>query len=253
MVSSNYQPTAKEEEFEKYHERLRSELNNANWHFRIWKYLREIEKDYLPELNQAPAFFNLTMDAHLLETIMRLNRFFDKDRRKRPLTIWEFLKFVEQNIGIFSEQAFEKRLRGKERYIVALSPQAEAMARIANERATFQRNKVTYQKVEQDRQKVEKLPKENLRKWRNKALAHIQKDYVLANISVFKRYPVKPQQIDQIIDTLDDVLNDYCVAYDSSTWAKELPGLETRIQAIMDAIRFKMQKGRKRYVKDNLE
>jgi len=209
MEAPNYQPTIKEKEFEKYHEKLRNELNIANWHFTICKYLKNIGKDYLRELNQAPAFFSLTKNAHLLETIMRINRFFDKDRRKRPLTIWEFLDFVQQNLDMFSSEAFEKRVRDRGRY---------------DEIAMRRRIEITCQKVVQDRQKLQRLPIHNLRKWRNRALAHTQKKDVLQNIDVFKEYPVEPQQIDEIIDTLHDVLNDYSAAYDASSRFKGLGG-----------------------------
>ncbi len=54
-----------EEEFSRYHEKLRSELNIVNWHFTVLKYIKEIQNDYLKELNQAPAFWGLTINAHL--------------------------------------------------------------------------------------------------------------------------------------------------------------------------------------------
>ena len=67
-----------EEEFSRYHEKLRSELNIVNWHFTILKYIKEIQSNYLKKLNQAPAFWGLTINAHLYAALMCLNRFFDK-------------------------------------------------------------------------------------------------------------------------------------------------------------------------------
>ena len=40
MNVSNGVSNNAEETFVKYHEELRGELNNANWHFTIWKYLQ---------------------------------------------------------------------------------------------------------------------------------------------------------------------------------------------------------------------
>ena len=230
MTVSNYKPTAKEEEFVKYHERLRDEINIANWHFAIWKYLWNLHKDYIDELNRAPAFFSLTMRAHLLATAMRLNKFFDKPEDN--ISIYEFLNFAEQNLDIFSNQAFEKRNRGDERYDIAV--------RIHTERTP----KITPELVKEHRQKIEKLPKHNLRKWRNKALAHIDKKSVLRGVDILKEYPVKIEQVDEIIDTIHDILNHYSAAYDGITWEKDLV-LEPGIQEVMDSIRFKTREERK--------
>lgn len=228
MTASSYKPTAKEEEFVKYHERIRDELNTAKWHFEIWKYLRNLIEDYHFELNQAPAFFGLTIRSHLFETVMRLNRLFD--RGGDIVSIYEFLDFVEQNLDVFSNEAFEKRMRGKETFEISMREHVE----------------IAPQKVEWDRQRIETLPLPNLRTWRNKALAHIDKKHVLEDIDVFERYPVKVEQIDEIIDTVHDVLNDYCCAYDDSTWSSHLP-LTNGIQYVVDSIRFRIEEERKRW------
>lgn len=218
---------AAEQEFSRYHSRLRSEINTANWHFAIWKYVRKIKNDYLYELNQAPAFFGLTRDAHLLSTLMRINKFFD--RRREHLSIRNFLDFVEENLDIFSKQAFAKRLRQQGRYD-AYFVQGHA--------------EITPQKVEQDREKVNQLPVSHIRAWRNKVLAHIETASVLRDINIMKEYPVKSGQIDDVINTLHAMLNDYSVAYDGITWEKDL-ALEHGIQTIVDAIRFESQQRRK--------
>lgn len=233
MTVSNHELTPKEKEFVKYHARLRGELNSANWHFAICKHLQELGKTYLDELNVAPAFFRLTRDAHALAAAMRLNRFFDKG--KGHLTVYVFLDFVEQNLDIFSNQAFEERIRGgKTSYEIAMRTHTE----------------ITSQIVEQDRQRLDQLPIDKLRKWRNKALAHIQKEYVLEDINVFKQYPLTPAQVDEIINTLHEILNRYSNAYESVTWSKELY-LEHGMQEVMEAIRFKIgEKSKRRLVDD---
>jgi len=226
MKTPDHTATA-EKEFSKYHNRLRSELNNANWHFAICKYIRSIRKDHLHELNQAPAFFGLTIDAHLLSTLMRMNKFFD--RKQEHLSIRNFLDFVEENLDIFSNEAFAKRLRQQGRYDAYF---VQGHAEVAPD------------KVEQDREKVNRLPVSHIRAWRNKILAHIETASVLSDIDIMKAYPVKSGQIDDVINTLHAMLNDYSVAYDGITWEKDL-ALEHGIQTIVDAIRFESQQRRK--------
>lgn len=222
-----------EEAFEKYHQELRGELNNANWHFTIWKYLQELIGTYHKELNQAPSFFGLTMHAHLLAALVRINKFFDKN--EKHLSIRKFLDFIEQNLNIFSNKAFEARMRniGKyESYIIK------------------EHSEITLQKVEGDRKRVDDLPVSYIRKWRNTTLVHIEAERVLRSIDIMKKYPVMQRQIDDIINTLDDILNEYLVAYDASTWAKDLP-IKYEIKGVVDAIRFKLTETRRqRYVSD---
>jgi hypothetical protein len=183
---------------------------------------------YIHELNIAPAFFGLTINAHWLDALMRLNKFFDK--QERHLSVYQFLDFVEQNLDVFSNQAFEKRVRDRETLDVVIQNHVE----------------VTSQMVEQDRQKLTQLPIRNLRKWRNMMLAHIEKESLLRDINVPKQYPVKVAQIDEIINTLDEMLNDYSGAYDANIWIKELP-LEGGIQRVMDAVRFSISEERKQW------
>jgi len=226
MTVSSYEPTAKEKEFVKYHERLRDELNRANWHFRICKHLRELGRTYRDEMNVAPAFFKLTMDAHLLATAMRLIKFFDKE--KSALTIYGFLSFVKQSLDILSKEALEKRMHSKEGCEIAMRTRTE----------------MTRQIVEEDIERVKQLPINNLKSLRNKALAHIEKAYVLKDINAFEQHPLLTNDIDEVISTLDEMLNRYSVAYEGVSWYKGL-SLEYGMQYVVDAIRFKIGEERK--------
>ncbi len=214
-----------EEEFSRYHEKLRSELNIVNWHFNILKYIKEIQNDYLKELNQAPAFWGLTINAHLFSALTRLNRFFDKKEKVKHLHMNGFLDFIRDNLQIFSKQAFERRLREQGRY--------DNLAEKFNGR-------IIDEKVEQDRQKIRNLPISNLKRWRNTVPAHIDRDYVIQKVDVAKKHPVKIKHVDQIINTLHEMLNEYCLAYDFSTHAKDL-SIEHGIKYILDAVKFKLK------------
>ncbi len=221
MTTSAYVPTEQERTFERYHDRLRGELNNADWHFEIWKYLQNLRKDYIRELNQAPVFFSLTMRAHLLETVMRLNRMLDNP--SNSMSVCKFLNFVEQNLDILSYKIFFKRVGGDE---IAVNKYRE----------------ITLTEIQKHRHQIDDLPKDNIRKWRDKALAHIDREYVQKEIDVFHEYPVDIKDIVKIIDTLHDILNQYLHTYNSSTWAKEV-SFEGGLQYVMDSIRFCVRKG----------
>jgi hypothetical protein len=220
-----------EETFEKYHQELRQELNNANWHFTVWKYLQELRGTYLEELNQAPSFFGLTMYAHLLAALVRINKFFDK--KEQHLSIRKFLDFVEQNLEMFSNEFFEARMRKKGKYETYI---------------VRDHREITHQKVRQDRRRISDLPVASIRRWRNAVLVHLEAECVVRSVDVMRTYPVKERQIDEIISTLDDMLNEYLVGFDASTWAKDMP-IKYEIKAVVDAIRFKLTEvGRQQYM-----
>jgi hypothetical protein len=214
-----------EDEFSKYHDKLRSELNTADWHFTVFKYITEVQNNYLKELNQAPAFWSLTINAHLYTVLMCLNRFSDKKEKVKHLHMDNFLDFIEQNLDIFSRQAFERRLRTIDRY---------------DEITARSYSKVTSEIVNQHRQKLKDLPISSLRSWRNTVLAHLDKDSVLQGVDITKKFPIKKKQIEEIIDTLDKILNYYSNAFGSSTWVRGLP-IQHGIQYTLDAVRFKLQ------------
>ncbi|MCJ7743669.1 MAG: hypothetical protein MUO99_03820 [Dehalococcoidales bacterium] len=213
-----------EEEFRKYHQRLRRELDEANWHFSVVKCISDNARDYLRELNQAPAFWSLTIKAHRYLCLMHLNNFFGKEAKDKHLHMISFLDFIEKNLNIFSSQAFERRLRTAGRY---------------DEIAAKFNSKIITEKVEQDRQKLEKLPIPSLKAWRNKILSHIDKNDIAQNVNIAKKYPIKTKQIAEIIDTLDDMLNGYSVAFDFVTHAKGL-AIEHGIDYILEAIRYRL-------------
>ncbi|MBN1862384.1 MAG: hypothetical protein JW790_01920, partial [Dehalococcoidales bacterium] len=149
MPISNKRPSA-EEEFLRYHNKLRSELNAAYWHFRVVEYIRELRGDYLRELNQTPSFWGLTIKAHVVSALTLLNRFFDKKEKVKHLHMQNFLDFIEQNKDIFSRRKFKKRLLLLGRY---------------DDLAAQFNSEITTDKIEQDRQRLRDLPISSLRAW----------------------------------------------------------------------------------------
>lgn len=215
-----------EEQFLKYHDRLRDELNRAYTHHEICKTLKMLTSSYLNEINTAPSFWGLTIDAHLFATIMSINRFIDE--HARAFRMKTFFTFIEKNFNIFSDEAYEKRLRNKG------YDDQDCIYWLKN------RTKVTHDIIERDKETIENLPARNLKDWRDKKLAHIDEIYVLTDATVSQESPITSADIDQIIGTLHDVLNRYSSAYDGSGWAIGAPaaGTSDQIVRILDSIKF---------------
>ncbi|MFC1943288.1 hypothetical protein ACFLWO_01755 [Chloroflexota bacterium] len=209
----------------RYHDRLWRELDEADMHFSVVKYISNASKEYLEELNQSPGFWGLTMNAHMYSTLMHLNNLFGKEAKEKYLHMRSFLDFVKENLAIFSREAFEKRLRAANRnYELA---------------AEFDLQ-ITCEKVEQDIAKLSILPIPSLKAWRNRILSHINKNDVAQNTPIEKKYLVKTRHIAEIIDTLDKMLNDYRLAFDFLGTSRGL-AIESGIKYILDAIRSDLQ------------
>ncbi|MFC1932692.1 hypothetical protein ACFLXU_03555 [Chloroflexota bacterium] len=228
MTASNDMHKA-EEEFVRYHDKLWRELDEANTHFSVVKYISNASKEYPEELNQSPNFWRLTMNAHMYSTLMHLNNLFGKGAKEKHLHMRSFLDFVKENLkensAIFSREAFEKRLRTANRnYELA---------------AEFD-SQITIEKVERDIEKLSKLPIPALKAWRNRILSHINKNDIAQNVNIEKKYPVRTKHVAEIIDTLDKMLNDYRLAFDFLGTDRVL-AIESGIKYIFDAIRSDLQ------------
>jgi hypothetical protein len=209
-----------ESQFIKYHDKLRSELSNISEHFEISNNLATLGRDYVPEINIAPTFFMLTLDAHRFATIMGINRLLDT--APHHLSLYKFLRFIKDNLSLFSDDCFQARL--------------QRMGRL-DELALRSRSSISVQSVEDDIQKLQNLPIPNVRRWRNEVLAHIQAASVLQEIKISTRYPVKMAQIGRAISTMHEMLNFYYLNFQSTTWVRSRL-TKGQAERVMDAIRF---------------
>lgn len=219
------------EYFQKYYDKLIWETIHARAHLKLWERLESYKASYLKELNQAPHFFTFTLKAHLDDVLVILSRILDRRRRGDPLSIWKFLDFAEQNLEIFSNEAFSQRMREKSNY---------------DEYWVKSHTPITQKEIEEDRQKLTGLQNtiNNLITWRDKVIAHIDRKFLLAGKIVSKEYPLQRQQLQEVIDTLFKILNRYSGAYTSSSYAEIFPG-EDDAQFVMDCIRSHIQERKK--------
>lgn len=165
---------------------------------------------------------------------MTLSRILDRRRRGDPLSIWKLLDFAEQNLGIFSNEAFSQRMKQKPDYEKYSEYQVES------------HTPITQKEIEEDKQKLLSLEHiiDNLIIWRDKVIAHIDRRFLLKGRIVSKEYPLQRQKLEEVIQALIGILNRYSAAYESSTFLEKFPG-EDDVQYIMDSIRFNIQEQNK--------
>ncbi len=216
-----------EEQFINYHDILRRELSTAYDHYVIAKSLRDFSQTRRSEFIEASDFFQLTITANLFATVMGINRFIDK--RRDCLQLRGFFKLIRNNLSLFSTSAFKKRLADKDK------SQGYIEDRVGSH------VEITCEIVNEDEIKLEKLPTGNLIQWRNKMLAHINKEQALKNINVIEANPVTVKEIDDVLTTLDEILNRYIIAYDGGGYDIRSPRVKSQVKDVMDAIKFYQQ------------
>ena len=219
-----------EDYFRRYYDRLIREVLNGRAHLKLWERLENYRAtDYLDELNQAPHFFHFTTKANLEDALLTLSRILD--RHEDSLSIWKFLNFAEQNREIFSTQAFHRRMQQKPNY---------------DEYWAESHKPITNNEINEDRQKLAKLEHviSNIKKWRDKVIDHMDRDVITKNKVISKEYPLKLKQLQEVIDTLFQILNRYSAAFESSTFAERFIS-EDDVQFVIDCIRFYTEEHRR--------
>ncbi len=226
MTTSEYKPTKEEKLFQKYYDKLIWETLFARAHLKLWKQLEGFKSTHLNELNQAPYFFTFTAKAHFDDSLMTLSRILDVSKGD-PLSIWKFLNFVEQHQEMFSTSAFRQRMKSNSNF---------------DGYWVESHISITLEVIQQHRQKLRGLAETigNVKRWRDKVIAHTDRKFYLQGKIVSKEHPLKAQRLQEVADTLFEILNTYSAAYNSSTFHNEF-ARENDIRDVMDSLRLRIQ------------
>ena len=221
-----------EEQYLIYMKRLRDELNTAYTYYEIAKSIREFRHTRQSDFNEAITFFQVTQNANLFATIISIFRFIDT--RTDTMQLHSFFELLRNNLDLFSTQAYRKRLEqgGRDEEDINHWTQLHV--------------EITKETVDADEERVRNLPVTNLIKWRHKKLAHLDKEQALNEVDVMQENPITVQEIDDILTTLDEILNRYSIAYDGVQWAIGLPPVRPQIEYIMDSLTFYRESKKRR-------
>jgi len=214
--------------FVSYLERLIGEIKKANLYFKAWKSINSYTREYHTELNQAPTFWGSARDAYLETALICLCRIVEEN--SDVLSIWKFLNFADANQGIFTTEAFSRRM----------------ISKVGYEEQIKSYRPITHKIIEEDKKRIKNLEPTiaNLKTWRVKVLAHIDKQFLNQEIDIVTAYPIKIEKIEKLIVTIMEVLNKYSAAYNSSRWLIDMP-FESGLQTVLDSIRFELKETRK--------
>jgi hypothetical protein len=219
--------TKEEDEFKKYYERLKRELHYTYWHFVIYKELDKARGEYKNELMQAPVFFSFSEHSHAVEAVMRVNRICEDN--PDSVNIFRLLDYAEANPAIFSEEFYKRR-----KTALGVPINGEILGR----------PRINREFINQQREQYSLMQKTNLKKMRNKVLAHIDKDDVKYNIYQYEKYFIEPDELESLINEVDNTLSILGLAFDGSFYNKELPQITGEMKNLMETIRCGIQQSK---------
>ena len=188
-----------EEKFEDYRTYLLKEAERLTTYICVYKQLHERQKDRLEIINISPAFFQIVIDSLFSVIVIWVDKLFCEKSERGLLN---FLTFCEHNRKIFAISELKRRRK------------------YPDDHWMLKREAITYQNIQEDKKKIkdiESLPSFKLR--RDKFHAHFDKEYFFDRSKISEDAPLKWKDLDQIIETIKDTINDYSASYDGNVHA----------------------------------
>ncbi|MFC1911705.1 hypothetical protein ACFLXG_00905 [Chloroflexota bacterium] len=192
------QITNKEKLFKAYLDRIQIELNFTYMHFVVLKTIDDVAERYQPELQVGSEFWGLARQSQFFDVMIRLNKICDN--HPNAVSIFSLLEFAEMNLDIFSEDNFMRR----------------------NPYSSYDDlTRISKKLLESHKKKYENFPQSNLKRLRNKVLAHMDKETVEQNHYPFEKWAVEIQEMEHLINNLVKTINLLAMAFERSRF---LPG-----------------------------
>lgn len=190
-----------EKKFEEYRASLVFEAQRLVSYIRLYCHLHERMQDRRSEMNIARGFFQVTLDALLAGIVLWVDKLFS---RKSERGFCNFLSFIENNHRMFNISELQRRKN------------------YPNSHWILNRPLITFETIQEDRRKIEKiesLPSFKLR--RDRFYAHFDKKYFFNKTKLTEDGPLKWKDLEQIINVMADILDEYSTSYDGQHYPLE--------------------------------
>lgn len=200
IILENYNYNTNELFFLDLLKRLTNEIININSNFKLYRHLIKRLEDRLDAMEYAPSFFNSVMEALFTDVIMGLSKLFESKERSYG-NIYTFLQFIEDNRSTFSlprRLEREQNIGGLEDYI-----RESFLVEIEDKLAG------NFKSLEEQTKRIKILMH-----WRDKYYAHNDKTYFLKPDLITTEMPLLYEDIEVLIDTATQILNDYSIRFD---------------------------------------
>lgn len=191
MVKDLYNLTKEEGYFKQYLDSINREVKKLIYLIVLYLHLSKRIEDHNEEINISPAFFQMVLITMFTCIIVWTDRLIGL-RSKRNLL--KFLNIAEQNIKIFTKEAYKRRTKKDDNYWYVRDYE-----------------EITLKDIEEDRNKIRSLEAltKSLKLRRDKYIAHFDKEYFFEPGKLDKDAPIFKSDIGKLIDILKDIPNRY--------------------------------------------
>ncbi len=219
-------------EFERLLEALASEIVEANIHFKLYRDLTSLTKDYAFEYNQSAAFWSLTFQAHLDVTLYRLCKIYDQ--HDTSLNLFNLLETIKGNLSLFNDTAFRERLKD--------NPFVESLSATSRKPDKKQLNDdLSY--VSKDNHLIKKIII-----WRGNVYAHKGTKKIIKGQKFSEEYPITLKEIDELLLKAKEIINRYSDLFRASTFSTQIIGQDDH-KYVLESISMKLEYSKK-YLKN---
>ena len=180
---------------------LVEDAREASQHYDLYKQIREaisIEEKII-KMNRAPAFWSLTLNAHLNSCRLGLCRVYDKTRGSINIDGW-----LREHRKLLLDKALEPEIEERHH----MSSPVTASTIDSDLALTNEKNEL-----------VKKLSAQ-----RNKAIIHTDRLEAEGLTSVFERFPLTYSNYEELIQRADTILNRYSVLYSGAAYQLSVAG-----------------------------
>ena len=191
-----------EKRLEKNRDNLRREVGLLADYVDLFRRLHKRKRNYCFEINSAPAFFSLVSKSVFSTTILWANKLLDE---KGQRGIFDFLKFIEANTGVFSIEKLKRRRNFPDNHWLLERRRKEG--------------EITARQVARHQGRLSKLRcLKSLRARRDKYHAHFDKKYFFDLNRLDLDAPIASRNFGNAVKALWTVVNKYSVAYDGKAY-----------------------------------
>jgi HEPN superfamily AbiU2-like protein len=211
---------------------LARDIVNANIHYRLHKNLSDAIPEYVTELNQSAAFWNLTISAQIDAALLRLCRAYDS--HTASLSLPRLLATIENNLHVFDTPQFKERLKD--------SPFVESLARdcrIPKKKEL----KADFTIVSASDPLVKRLLA-----WRNNIGAHRNPRETLSPNSVVVA-PLEYPEIEELLGRSKSILNQYSLLFRALEYSVSMVGADD-YKYVLGCIRKDIAAGDREFEKE---
>lgn len=219
-------------EFDSLMRGLASDIVDAQVHYRLHQALNESIAEYCTELNQSPAFWNLTFSAQIDAALLRLCRAYDSDGS--ALSLARLLATIEVNLDIFETPHFKQRLSD--------NPFVESLAEDDRvpDRAELTRN---LKLVSRSDPLVSKLLG-----WRNNIGAHRNPRETISRNSTVTA-PLGIDDVKELLERAIHILNTYSRLFRALTYSTSMVGADD-YKYVLESIRGAVAEADRRFTEE---